>query len=67
MRSRYKHGLLEGVTRQRAREMRKDLTSAEKLLWERLRRRNIGAAKFRRQYPILGFFPDFCCVEKRAG
>jgi mannose-1-phosphate guanylyltransferase len=42
--------------------MRKNPTTAEKLLWAKLRRRNLGA-KFRRQYPILGFFPDFCCLE----
>ncbi|MBV8055007.1 MAG: endonuclease domain-containing protein [Deltaproteobacteria bacterium] len=64
MRSRFRRGLLEGVTRQRAREMRKSLTAAKKLLWARLRRRYIGL-KFRRQYPLLGFFPDFCCLERR--
>jgi very-short-patch-repair endonuclease len=64
VRSRFRRGLLEGVTRQRAREMRKNLTAAEKLLWARLRRRNIGV-RFRRQYPLLGFFPDFCCIERR--
>ena len=63
-RGRYKRGLLEGVTRQRSREMRKNLMAAENLLWSRLRRRNIGV-EFRRQYPILGFSPDFCCIEKR--
>jgi very-short-patch-repair endonuclease len=63
MRSRFRRGLLEGVTRQRAREMRKNPTAAEKLLWTRLRRYNLGV-RFRRQYPILGFFPDFCCIER---
>ena len=63
MRSRYRRGLLEGVTRQRARELRKNPTAAEKLLWARLRRQHLGV-RFRRQYPILGFFPDFCCLER---
>ena len=64
MRSRFRRGLVEGVTRKRSREMRKNPTAAEKLLWQRLRRQNLGA-KFRRQHPILGFFPDFCCIEHR--
>jgi very-short-patch-repair endonuclease len=65
MRSRYRRGLLEGVTRQRARDMRTDQASAEKLLWSKLRRRNIGSAKFRRQHPLYGFVVDFCCLEHR--
>jgi very-short-patch-repair endonuclease len=52
MRSRYRRGLLEGVTWQRARDIRTNQTSAEKLLWSKLRRRNIGSAKFRRQHPL---------------
>jgi very-short-patch-repair endonuclease len=64
MRSRYRRGLLEGITRERAREMRKNPTAPERVLWARLRRQRLGA-RFRRQYPLLGFFPDFCCVERR--
>jgi very-short-patch-repair endonuclease len=65
MRSRYRRGLLEGVIRQRAREMRTNPASAEKLLWSKLRRRNIGSAKFRRQHPLYGCIVDFCCIEHR--
>jgi|SRR5579875_1227690 very-short-patch-repair endonuclease len=65
MRSRYRGGLLEGNARARAREMRSHPTSAEGLIWSRLRRRNVAGAKFRRQYPLLGFIADFCCVEHK--
>jgi very-short-patch-repair endonuclease len=65
MRSRYKGGLLEGIARDRARQMRANQTSAEKLLWSKLRRKSIGNARFRRQHPLYGFITDFCCVEHR--
>ena len=65
MRSRYRRGLLEQSARQRARAMRKNPTPAEALLWARLRRHNLAGIKFRRQHPLLGFFPDFCCVQHR--
>jgi very-short-patch-repair endonuclease len=61
MRSRYRRGLLEGV----ARQMRANQTSAEMLLWSKLRRKSIGNARFRRQHPLYGFITDFCCVEHR--
>jgi crossover junction endodeoxyribonuclease RuvC len=37
----------------------------EKLLWRRLRDRQLDDAKFHRQEPILGFTADFVCHERR--
>jgi very-short-patch-repair endonuclease len=48
----------------RARELRKDMSLPEVLLWQRLRRR-AGSAKFRRQHPIGGYILDFYCAEAR--
>jgi very-short-patch-repair endonuclease len=48
-----------------AREKRHDPTPAEKHLWARLRNRQIGNAKFRRQYAIERFIVDFYCFEAR--
>jgi very-short-patch-repair endonuclease len=48
-----------------ARRLRRGQTDAEHALWQRLRGRQICAAKFRRQYPIPPFIVDFCCVERR--
>jgi very-short-patch-repair endonuclease len=36
----------------RARELRKAMTPAEEMPWERLRGRKLGGLKFRRQHPL---------------
>jgi len=48
-----------------ARILRENMTSAEKLLWERLSRKQIAGVKFRRQHPIDIFIADFYCHEAR--
>ncbi|MCT7953081.1 DUF559 domain-containing protein [Ancylothrix sp. C2] len=50
---------------QRARELRKQQTPAEKLLWQCLRNRQLLNAKFRRQHNIDRFIADFYCHEAR--
>lgn len=45
---------------QRARELRRDMTSAEKLLWQEVRAKKLGV-RFRRQQIIEGFIVDFYC------
>ena len=47
------------------RELRKNLTDAERLLWKHLRLRQIEGCKFRRQQPIGNYIVDFVCFEKR--
>ena len=47
-----------------ARKMRKDQTPAEKVLWERLRKRQVEGCKFLRQHIIGYFIADFFCAEK---
>ena len=49
--------------RVRARELRHGQTDAEALLWSRLRSRQIGGHKFRRQHPIGSYVADFACIE----
>lgn len=44
-----------------ARELRQKATEAEKLLWDRLRRKHVSGLKFRRQHPIKFYVVDFCC------
>lgn len=46
-----------------AREKRRHPTPAERLLWERLRRRQLDGYCFRRQHPIDRFIVDFYCAE----
>lgn len=45
---------------QRAKELRRDMTDAEKLLWQELRANKLGV-HFRRQQVIAGFIADFYC------
>ena len=45
---------------QRAKELRRDMTPAEKILWQELRANKLGV-HFRRQQIIAGFIVDFYC------
>ena len=47
---------------QRARELRQEMTPAEKLLWAHLRNRQLAGLKFRRQHPLDRFIVDFYCA-----
>jgi very-short-patch-repair endonuclease len=45
------------------RHLRKNQTEAEKLLWSRLRNRQMEGFKFRRQWPIGSYIVDFVCLS----
>jgi very-short-patch-repair endonuclease len=47
---------------QQARELRQELTPAEKVLWQALRDKQLAGFKFRRQHPIDRFIADFYCA-----
>lgn len=49
----------------RARALRHEATSAEKVLWSALRGKQMAGLKFRRQHPLGQVILDFYCVEKR--
>jgi very-short-patch-repair endonuclease len=48
-----------------ARELRRNQTDAEKVLWQRLRARQLHGAKFRRQVPIGNYIADFLCPDAK--
>lgn len=48
----------------RRQSLRQKSTQAEKMLWERLRKENLGF-KFFRQYSVEGYVVDFYCPDKR--
>ena len=48
---------------ERARELRRDMTPAEKILWQRLRTNKLNGLHFRRQQIIHGYFADFYCHQ----
>jgi adenine-specific DNA-methyltransferase len=49
----------------RARNLRRNQTPQESILWYNLRDRRFKKFKFRRQYPIGRYIVDFCCFEKK--
>ncbi|RZA36873.1 MAG: endonuclease domain-containing protein [Lysobacteraceae bacterium] len=52
-------------TLRNSRRLRKQMTDAERRLWNCLRARQLDGLKFRRQHPIPPYVADFCCIEKR--
>src|SRR5260370_35094475 len=54
----------DNLRRDRARELRRTQTDAEKKLWSRLKGGQIDGIKFRRQFPIGPFFADFCAPKE---
>lgn len=60
--------------KEKVRQLRKEQTIPEQVLWEKLRNRKLDGFKFLRQYPIIYennrneyfyFVADFYCHEKR--
>ena len=49
---------------ERARELRRNMTSTEKNLWEKLRHKRLNGLQFRRQQIINGYIVDFYCHSK---
>ncbi len=46
-----------------ARDLRKNQTDTEQILWLQLRNRRFLNYKFRRQFPIESYIVDFICLE----
>jgi very-short-patch-repair endonuclease len=49
----------------RARELRKNATYAERVLWSALKGKQLKGLKFRRQCPLGDYFADFVCFSAR--
>jgi very-short-patch-repair endonuclease len=47
---------------QRSKELRAALTPPERVMWQRLRKNQLGGLHFRRQQVIDGFLADFYCA-----
>ncbi|MBI1776236.1 MAG: endonuclease domain-containing protein [Proteobacteria bacterium] len=50
-------------TRTRARTLRTTPTEAERVLWRRIRFRQLHGLRFRRQHPVPPYIVDFACLE----
>ena len=55
---------ISGELLNRAKEMRKNPTETELILWNKLRGKKLDA-KFRRQHPIDNYIVDFVCLPKK--
>ncbi|MGD0867536.1 MAG: DUF559 domain-containing protein [Rhizomicrobium sp.] len=47
----------------RARELRQNMTAAERRLWWMLRRKQLAGLRFRRQAPLGPYYADFFCPK----
>jgi very-short-patch-repair endonuclease len=54
-------GMRDPVLIERAKQMRRELTPAERKLWYALRAKRFNGAKFRRQVVIGSYIADFAC------
>lgn len=52
-------------TLKRAKQLRRDMTPQEHMLWNRLRGRQLANFKFRKQQPIGPYIADFVCHENK--
>jgi very-short-patch-repair endonuclease len=50
-------------TKERAKELRKNMTDSETRVWEIVRNKKIMGLKFRRQHPIDIYIVDFFCYQ----
>lgn len=47
-----------------ARTLRKNMTDSERLLWSRIRRKQLEGVQFYRQKTVGNYIVDFCCPSK---
>ncbi|MFA7262269.1 MAG: DUF559 domain-containing protein [Caulobacter sp.] len=52
-------------TRQFAKDLRRQMSLPEVLLWRQLRARRLEGLRFRRQHPLGPFILDFFCAEAK--
>jgi len=53
------------IAQRRSRILRNNSTDAERFLWQRLRGRQMGGYRFRRQVPIGSYIADFVSIDAK--
>jgi very-short-patch-repair endonuclease len=48
-----------------AKRLRKNMTQAEKILWQELKGKKVNGRHFRRQHPIYRYIADFYCHKEK--
>ncbi len=49
----------------RARELRREMTPAERKLWQHIRNRQVAGAHFRKQHAVGTYIVDFYCAQAK--
>jgi very-short-patch-repair endonuclease len=57
---------MPAMNTERARDLRKNATDCERLIWFHLRAHRLQGFKFKRQQPIGIYIVDFLCFEVRV-
>src|SRR5689334_17369566 len=57
--------LISDKMRDRSRELRRNQTDVERIVWRHLKARQVNGWRFRRQHPIDPYIADFACVEAK--
>ncbi len=66
----YHHGMFKGAPTSsfvKASVLRRNMTVAEKIFWERIRNKKLQGLKFRRQHPLHLYILDFYCHSLQLG
>jgi very-short-patch-repair endonuclease len=58
-------GTLSTMSNENARQLRINMTDAERRLWRHLRLQQLDGRRFRRQVPIGPYVVDFACLEAK--
>ena len=53
------------MSTEHARELRRNMTYAERRMWWMLRQKQLGGLRFRRQAPLGPYYADFFCPKAR--
>jgi very-short-patch-repair endonuclease len=56
---------IKAETTANARSLRREMTDAERMLWQSLRGKQLDNCRFRRQHSIGKYIIDFACIEKK--
>jgi very-short-patch-repair endonuclease len=51
------------LEKEKRQKLRNNMTKAEKMLWDKIKGKQIESCKFRRQYSVAQFIIDFYCPE----
>ncbi len=59
------HQKVRAINRTNAKQMRRQPTEEEDILWQEIRGRKLEKLKFKRQVPIGNYIVDFVCMEEK--